>query len=169
MVETLRALDDLIRQGKILYIGASAYAAWQLAQANVLAELRGWTPFVVLQSEYNMFQRQVEHEILPYCRATGVGFVPYAPLAGGFRGESSPNVQRYMTTPYYDAMAALTAWAATRGRGMNELAQAWLMAQPQVCSVITGATRLEHVLHNVKAASWALTPAEVDEVNALLP
>ncbi len=184
MVETLRALDDLIRQGKILYIGASAYAAWQLAQANVLAELCGWTPFVVLQSEYNMFQRQVEHEILPYCRATGVGFVPYAPLAGGFltgkyrrgtlppaesRGESSPNVQRYMTTPYYDAMAALTAWAATRGRGMNELAQAWLMAQPQVCSVITGATRLEHVLHNIKAASWALTPAEVDEVNALLP
>jgi aryl-alcohol dehydrogenase-like predicted oxidoreductase len=182
--ETLRALDDLIRQGKIGYIGASAYAAWQLAQANMLAELRGWIPFVVLQSEYNMFQRQVEQEVLPYCRATGVGFVPYAPLAGGFltgkyqrgtpppagsRGESSPNVQRYMTTPYYDAMDALAAWAAARRRGMNELAQAWLMAQPQVCSVITGATRLEHVLHNVQAASWALTSAEVDEVNALLP
>jgi aryl-alcohol dehydrogenase-like predicted oxidoreductase len=74
-----------------------------------------------------------------------------------------------MTTPYYDAMDALTAWAAAQGRGMNELAQAWLMAQPQVCSVITGATRLEHVLHNVQAASWALTSAEVDEVNALLP
>jgi aryl-alcohol dehydrogenase-like predicted oxidoreductase len=182
--ETLRALDDLIRQGKIRYLGASAYAAWQLAQANVLAELRGWIPFVVLQSEYHMFQRQVEHEVLPYCRAAGVGFVPYAPLAGGFltgkyqrgtpppagsRGESSPNVQRYMTTPYYDAMDALTAWAAARSRGMNELAQAWLMAQPQVCSVITGATRLEQVLHNVQAASWALTSAEVDEVNALLP
>jgi aryl-alcohol dehydrogenase-like predicted oxidoreductase len=182
--ETLRALDDLIRQGKIEYLGASAYAAWQLAQANMLAELRGWIPFVVLQSEYNMFQRQVEHEVLPYCRAAGVGFVPYAPLAGGFltgkyqrgtpppagsRGESSPNVQRYMTTSYYDAIDALTAWAAARGRGMNELAQAWLMAQPQVCSVITGATCLEHVLHNVRAASWALTSAEVDEVNALLP
>ena len=182
--ETLRALDDLIRLGKILYIGASAYAAWQLAQANLLAELRGWAPLVVLQSEYNMFLRQVEHEILPYCQAAGVGFVPYAPLAGGFltgkyrrgapppagsRGESSPNVQRYMTATYYDAIEALTAWAAARSRGMNELAQAWLMAQPQVCSVITGATCLEHVLHNVKAASWALTPAEVDEVNALLP
>ncbi|HEY7491574.1 MAG TPA: aldo/keto reductase [Candidatus Tectomicrobia bacterium] len=182
--ETLRALDDLIRQGKIGYIGASAYAAWQLAQANMLADLRGWIPFVVLQSEYNMFQRQVEQEVLPYCRAADVGFVPYAPLAGGFltgkyqrgtpppagsRGESSPNVQRYMTTPYYDAMDALAAWAAARRRGMNELAQAWLMAQPQVCSVITGATRLEHVLHNVQAASWALTSAEVDEVNALLP
>ncbi len=155
-----------------------------MAQANLLAELRGWTPFVVLQSEYNMFLRQVEHEVLPYCRAEGVGFVPYAPLAGGFltgkyrrnepppagsRGESSPNVQRYMTANYYDAIEALTAWAAAHGRGMNELAQAWLMAQPQVCSVITGATCLEHVLHNVKAASWALTPAEVDEVNAMLP
>ena len=182
--ETLRALDDLIRLGKILYIGASAYAAWQLAQANLLAELRGWVPFVVLQSEYNMFLRQVEHDVLPYCQAEGVGFVPFAPLAGGFltgkyrrgapppagsRGESSPNVQRYMTAIYYDALEALTAWAAARSRGMNELAQAWLMAQPQVCSVITGATCLEHVLHNVKAASWALTPAEVDEVNALLP
>lgn len=182
--ETLRALDDLIRLGKILYLGASAYAAWQLAQANLLAELRGWTPFVVLQSEYNMFLRQVEQEILPYCQAHDVGFVPYAPLAGGFltgkyrrgapppagsRGESSPNVQRYMTAIYYDAVEALTAWAAARDRGMNELAQAWLMAQPQVCSVITGATRLEHVMHNVKAASWTLTPAEVDEVNAMLP
>jgi aryl-alcohol dehydrogenase-like predicted oxidoreductase len=181
--ETLRALDDLIRQGKIGYLGCSAYAAWQLAQANVLAELRGWTPFVVLQSEYNLFHRQVEQEVLPYCRAAGVGFVPYAPLAGGFltgkyrrgmpppagsRGETSPNVQRYMTPPYYDAVDALAAWTA-RGRGLNELAQAWLLAQPQVCSVITGATRLEHVLHNVTAASWVLTPAEVDEVTALLP
>jgi aryl-alcohol dehydrogenase-like predicted oxidoreductase len=74
-----------------------------------------------------------------------------------------------MTTPYYDTVEALTAWAVARHRGMNELAQAWLMAQPQVCSVITGATRLEHVLHNVTAASWALTSVEVDEVNALLP
>jgi aryl-alcohol dehydrogenase-like predicted oxidoreductase len=74
-----------------------------------------------------------------------------------------------MTATYYDTVEALTAWAAARDRGMNELAQAWLMAQPQVCSVITGATRLEHVMHNVKAASWVLTPAEVDEVNAMLP
>src|SRR5207244_2727920 len=79
LTETLRALDDLMRQGKIAYLGASAYAAWQLAQANVLAELRGWPPFVVLQSEYNLFQRQVEQEVLPYCLAAGVGFVPYAP------------------------------------------------------------------------------------------
>jgi len=181
--ETLRALEDLVRMGKILYLGASEYASWQLAHANLLAELRGWMPFVVLQSEYHMFARQVEREVLPYCRAHGVGFVPYHPLAGGFltgkyrrgepppagsRGASSRHVQCYMTATYYDTLDALTAWAAARGRGMNELAQAWLMAQPPICSVITGATSLEHVLQNVKAASWTLTKAEVDEVNVIL-
>jgi len=181
--ETLRALDDLIRTGKILYLGVSEYASWQLAPANLLAELRGWTSFVVLQSEYHMLARQVEHEVLPYCRAHGVGFVPSYPLAGGFltgkyrrdappppgsRGESSPRVQRYMTTVYYDKLETLTAWATARGRGVHELAQAWLMAQPAVCSVITGATSLEHVLQNVKAVSWTLSPAELDEVNAIL-
>jgi len=181
--ETLRAVDDLVRMGKILYLGASEYASWQLAHANLLAELRGWTTFVVLQSEYHMLARQVEHEVLPYCRAHGVGFVPCYPLAGGFltgkyrlgepppagsRGESSPRVQRFMRAPYYDTLEALTAWAAAHDRGMNELAQAWLMAQPQVCSVITGATSLEQMLQNVTAASWTLTQAELDEVNTIL-
>ena len=169
--------------GKILYLGVSEYASWQLAHANLLAELRGWTSFVVLQSEYHMFARQVEREVLPYCRAHGMGFVPYYPLAGGFltgkyrrgepppagsRGESSPRVQRYMTATCYDMLDALTAWAVARGRGMNELAQAWLMAQPPVCSVITGATSLEQMLQNVKVASWTLTQADLDEVNAIL-
>ncbi|HEX2260803.1 MAG TPA: aldo/keto reductase [Candidatus Binatia bacterium] len=94
--KTLRAFDDLIRLGKVCYIGASAYASWQLAHANVLAQLRGWTPFVVLQSEYNLLDRSVEREVLPYCRAHRVGFVPYHPLAGGFltgkyeKGKSPP-------------------------------------------------------------------------------
>jgi len=182
--ESLRALDDLVRMGMILYLGCSDYASWQLAKANMLAELHGWMPLVVIQSAYHLLERSVEREVLPYCRAHNVGFVPYHPLAGGFftgkyrrgepapagsRGESSPNVQRYMTDAGYDVLEALTAWAAVRGRGMNELAQAWLMAQPQVCSVITGATQLEHVRQNVKAASWNLTPDEAREINALLP
>jgi aryl-alcohol dehydrogenase-like predicted oxidoreductase len=181
--ETLRALDDLVRQGKVCYVGASEYASWQLAHANLLAEVRGWTPFVVVQSRYNMLERQVEREVLPYCRAHGVGFIPSYPLAGGFltgkytrgepppagsRGEADARMQRYMTATHYDTLEALAAWAEARGRGLNELAQAWLLAQPQVCSVISGATRLEHVLHNVKAASWSLTEAELTEVNALL-
>ena len=151
--ETLRGLDDLVRMGKLRYIGVSDFAAWQLAKANMLAEMRGWSPIVAIQSHYHMLERQVEQEVLPYCQAHGVGFVPYFPLAGGFltgkyrrgeappagsRGESSSYVQDYMTPENFDTIEALTAWAAERSRKVNEVAQAWLMAQPQVCSVISG-------------------------------
>lgn len=181
--ETLRALDDLIRHGKVRYVGASNFASWQLAHANLLAEVRGWTPFVVLQSHYHMLERSVEREVLPYCRAHNVGFVPYFPLAGGFltgkykrgqaapagsRGESSSYVQQYMTEANYDKIEQLTTWAEAHKRGLNELAQAWLLAQPQVCSVISGATKLEQILSNVKAADWVLTAEELQEVNAIL-
>jgi aryl-alcohol dehydrogenase-like predicted oxidoreductase len=181
--ETLRALDDLLHFGKVRYLGVSDFAAWQLAQANVLAELRGWTPLVVIQSEYNLLARDVEREVLPYCQAQHVGFVPYYPLAGGFltgkyrrgeppppgsRGATNPRVQQYMTAANFALLERLTSWAAARGRGLNELAQAWLLAQPQVCSVISGATKLDHVLSNVKAASWTLTPTELAEVQAFL-
>jgi aryl-alcohol dehydrogenase-like predicted oxidoreductase len=181
--ETLRGLDDLIQQGKVRYVGASAFASWQLAHANLLAEVRGWTPFVVLQSHYHMLERDVEREVLPYCRAHQVGFIPYFPLAGGFltgkykrgqppppgsRGETNSYVQQYMTEAVYNKIEQLSAWVQAQGRGLNELAQAWLLAQPQVCSVISGATKLEHVLSNVKAADWVLTAAEVAEINAIL-
>ena len=181
--ETLRGLDDLIRMGKVTYIGASLYASWQLAHANVLAELKGWTPFVVLQSEYNMLKRGVEREVLPYCRAHKVGFVPYYPLAGGFltgkyemgkppppgsRGESTRNVQELMVERNYKIVTRLSAWAKDHGRGVNELAQAWLLAQPQICSVITGAKNLEQLSSNVKAADWALTNDELGEIETIL-
>jgi aryl-alcohol dehydrogenase-like predicted oxidoreductase len=181
--ETLRALDDVIRMGKVCYIGASAYASWQLAHANVLAEMKGWTAFVVIQSEYNLLRRDVEREVLPYCRAHQVGLVPYYPLAGGFltgkyeqgkpppagsRGQNTRNVQELMTERNYNTVGRLAAWAKARGRGMNELAQAWLLAQPQVCSVISGATRADQVVSNVKACDWQLTAEEVKEVDALL-
>ncbi len=181
--ETLRALDDVIRMGKVRYIGASLYASWQLAHANVLAELKGWTPFVALQSEYNMIKRGVEREVLPYCRVHRVGFIPYYPLAGGFltgkyeqgkapppgsRGESSAAVQELMTETNYEKVRRLTSWAKAHGRGLNELAQAWLLAQPQVCSVISGATKVDHVLSNVKAAGWQLSASEMKELAVVL-
>ena len=181
--ETLRGLDDLVRMGKIRYIGCSDFAAWQLARANAIAELRGWSAFVAIQSEYHLLERYVEREVLPYCQAHNVGFVPYYPLAGGFltgkyqrgkpapegsRGEFSSQVQQYMQSTHYDTVDRLQSWAESRGHGLNELAQAWLLAQPQVSSVITGATRLEHLLANVKAVEWTLTAEEVAEVNALL-
>lgn len=181
--ETLRGLDDLIRMGKVCYIGASAYASWQLAHANVLAELKGWSRFVVLQSEYNMLKRDVEREVLPYCRAHGVGFVPYYPLAGGFltgkyemgkpppagsRGESARNVREFMNPRNFSVLGKLAAWAKDHGRGLNELAQAWLLAQPSVCSVITGAKNVEQVTSNVKAGDWALGAEQLKEIDAIL-
>jgi aryl-alcohol dehydrogenase-like predicted oxidoreductase len=181
--ETLRALDDALSMGKILYVGVSDFAAWQLAHANLLSVVRGWTPIVVIQSEYHLLERSVEREVLPYCQAHNVGFIPYFPLAGGFltgkyrrgqaapagsRGESSAYVQKFMTDTNYDTIEKLTAWAAERDRGLNELAQAWLMAQPKVCSVISGATKLDHVLANAKAAGWQLTAEELEEIGAIL-
>jgi aryl-alcohol dehydrogenase-like predicted oxidoreductase len=181
--ETLRGLDDLVRMGKVCYLGASQYASWQLAHANALAELKGWTRFVALQCEYNMLKRDAERETLPYCRAHKVGFVPYYPLAGGFltgkyelgkpppagsRGESFGIVQELMVEGNFHRLARLVGWAEDHGRGVNELAQAWLLAQEPVCSVITGAKTVEQMASNVKAADWHLTPEQLKEIAAIL-
>ncbi|HXF76030.1 MAG TPA: aldo/keto reductase [Methylomirabilota bacterium] len=181
--ETLRGLDDLVRMGKVCYIGASAYASWQLAHANVLAELKGWSRFVALQSEYNMLKRDVEREVLPYCCAHRVGFVPYYPLAGGFltgkyemgkppppgsRGESVRHIQELMSERNFFVIDKLSAWAKDHGRRLNELAQAWLLAQPSVCSVITGAKNVEQLGSNVKAADWTLSAGQLKEIEGIL-
>ena len=181
--ETLRALDDLIRQGKVRYIGASNFASWQLARANLLAEIKGWSHFTALQSHYHMLERGVENEMLPYCAADDVGFVPYFPLAGGFltgkysrgqgapsgsRGEFSQYVQNYLTDENYDTVEKLAAWSAERERELYELAEAWLLAQPAVCSVISGATKVEHVISNAKAADWKLNGKELEEIREFL-
>ncbi len=183
IAETMRALDDLVRSGKVRYIGASAYAAWQLAKANLLAEFQGWASFVTVQSHYHMLEREVEKEVIPYCMEHNVGFVPYFPLAGGFltgkykrdssapqgsRGERSSYVQGYMTDANYTVVEKLTDWAEEREHTMAELAHAWLLAQPTVCSVISGLTKLEHMEANAKAADWALTNEDVTSLNAIL-
>jgi aryl-alcohol dehydrogenase-like predicted oxidoreductase len=181
--ETLRGLDDLTRTGKIRYLGVSSFASWQLAQADLLAEVRGWAPVVVIQSHYHMLERGVESEVLPCCRALGVGFVPFFPLAGGFltgkykrgepapagsRGETSDYVQSYMTPENFDRVERLEAWAKERGRALNELAQAWLLAQSPVCSVISGVTKLDHLLSNAGAADWSLSEDELADIEAIL-
>jgi aryl-alcohol dehydrogenase-like predicted oxidoreductase len=181
--ETLRALDDLVRSGKIRYIGASNFAAWQLARANLLAEFHHWVPFVSIQNHYHMLERELEREVLPYCQAFGVGILPYFPLAGGFltgkyqrgvpppvgsRGSESSYVQGYMTDANYTKIEKLSAWATDRGHTMGELAHAWLLAHPQVSSVISGATSLAQVQANVQASGWQLTSEELAEVNEVL-
>jgi aryl-alcohol dehydrogenase-like predicted oxidoreductase len=181
--ETLRALDDLIRIGKVRYLGASAYASWQLAHANVLAELRGWSAFVVIQSEYHLLNRDVEGEVLPYCRAHRVGFVPYYPLAGGFltgkyekgqppppgsRAEDNRYVRAQMTEGNFALAGRLADWANRCGHSLGELAQAWLLAQPQVCSVITGARNVDQLRRNVKAADWKLVAEDLKAIAGIL-
>jgi len=181
--ETLRALDDLVRSGKVRYIGASNYMAWQLGRANLLAELNHWTPFVSVQNHYHMFERELEREMLSFCAAHHVGILPYFPLAGGFltgkyrrgepaptgsRGESSPYVQAYMTEGNYDKLAKLEAWSAAHGHTLTELAHAWLLAHSEVSSVISGATSAEQLQTNAKSAEWSLAADELAEVNAIL-
>jgi aryl-alcohol dehydrogenase-like predicted oxidoreductase len=130
-----------------------------------------------------MLERGVEHEVLPCCQALNVGFIPYSPLAGGFltgkyergepappgsRGETNESVQRYMQPRYYDKIERLEAWAKERGRSLNELAQVWLLAQPQICSVISGVTSLDQLLSNVEAAAWRLSTDDLYAIDAIL-
>ena len=183
MEEMMRGLDDLVRAGKVRYVGASNFLAWQLARANLLAEVHSWSPFVVIQSHYHMLERGVEKELSSFCRSQGVGLIPYFPLAGGFltgkykrgepapagsRGESAKYVQQYMTEANYTLVEKLAEWANQRGHTIGETAQAWLLAHPEVSSVISGATRLEQMQENVKAADWVLTPDEFQKINEIL-
>ena len=181
--ETMRALDDVVCMGKVRYIGASVFAAWQLAKANLLAQFRGWAPIVALQSRYSMLDRDVEREVLPYCVAENVGFIPYMPLAGGLltgkykqgqpipdgsRGSWHPLMQALMTDANFDILERLQSWCDARGQTMGTLAQAWLLTRPRVCSVITGATSMEQFLANTRAAEWTPNAEEIAEVDAIL-
>lgn len=181
--ETLRALDDLVRAGKVRYLGASNFTGWQLTRANTVAEFRGWTPFVSIQPHYHLFERAIEQELIPASEYLHVGILPYFPLAGGFltgkyrrgeaapagsRGESSPYVQRHMTDVNYDKLENLIAFASAREHTLGELAHAWLLAQPQVASVISGATKVEHVQANARGGEWVLTEEEEKEVRGIV-
>lgn len=181
--ETMRALDDLVRAGKVRYIGASNFDGWQLTHANALAELKGWTQFVSIQPHYHMLEREIEKELIPACEYFGIGILPYFPLAGGFltgkyregqpapegsRGETSEYVQRYMTPENYARLTKLTAFAQEREHTLNELAHAWLLALPLVSSVISGATKLEHIQANAAASDWELSAEEITTLNEIL-
>lgn len=182
--ETLQALDDLVHQGKVRYIGNSNFAGWQIADAAWVAELNNLTPFVSAQPEYSMLERAVEKEVLPACRRFGLGILPYFPLAHGFltgkyrrgrdvpkgtRLDLTPNAQsRRLTEENFDVVDKLEPWAKERGHSLVELAFAWLLAEPQVSSVIAGASTAEQVQQNARAAEWRLSAAEKQEIDALL-
>ncbi|MCB2178624.1 aldo/keto reductase [bacterium] len=181
--ETLRALDDLITTGKVRYIGSSGFPAWMMATAQKVSEEHGWNRFVSEQPHMHMLERKVLEEVLPAAAYFGIGILPYFPLAGGFltgkykrgeaapagsRGEESPYVQQYMTDANYTLIEKLTSFAEERGHTMGELAHSWLLAFPQVSSVISGATKVAHVVANAKASDWTLTEEEFAQVNNIL-
>jgi aryl-alcohol dehydrogenase-like predicted oxidoreductase len=182
--ETLRALDDLVTQGKVLYVGCSNLVGWQIADADWIARTEGFAPFVSAQNEYNVLNRTVEAEVLPACERFGLGFLPWFPLAAGLlsgkyrRGEAAPEGTRLaawaalgessLTDAKFDRVEKLEAWAKERGHGLLELAFAWLLGRPVTSSVIAGATTPEQVRANAAAAEWRLTPDEVKEVGELV-
>ncbi|HEY8614828.1 aldo/keto reductase [Phenylobacterium sp.] len=180
--ETLRALDDLVTQGKVRYIGNSNYTGWQIADADWTAA--GQTRFVSAQNLYSLLERKSAFEVLPACEHFGLGFLPFFPLASGLlsgkyrRGEPPPEGtrlaawgqrgQQAMNDRNFDKVEALTAWAEARGHTILDLAFAWLLGQPVVSSVIAGATTPEQVRTNAATAAWKLTPDEVSEVTKLV-
>ncbi len=177
--ETLRALEDLTQSGKVRYIGASNFTGWQLARAQALSELRGWNSFVVSQEEYHMFQRDLEREVIPYARYAKLGIVPYFPLAGGLltgkyrRGDAISSTRASYVTPFlternFEILDQLRTFAAEHDHSMGELAMAWLLAEPQVCSVISGATSAEQVTANAQASAWQLTTDEYKTLREIL-
>jgi aryl-alcohol dehydrogenase-like predicted oxidoreductase len=181
--ETLRALDDLIRQGKVRYIGNSNFPAWRMAEAEHVGRGMNVSRFVSCQDEYSLVVRDIEKDLLPCARAYNLGLLPFFPLASGLltgkyrRGEAAPDDTRFgkvprlrerYVTPHNEAVVEkLQTFAQARGHTMLELAFSWLAARPQVASVIAGATRVEQVEQNVKAISWNLSAEEIAEIDGI--
>ncbi len=182
--ETLRALDDLVRSGKVRYIGNSNYKGWQIAEAHWTAETHHLTKMVSAQNHYNLMERGVEAEVVPACNHYGLGMLPYFPLASGFlTGKYRPGqgvaegtrlaawgerAQGVLTDANFATLEKLESWAEERGRTVLDLAIAWLSSQSHVSSVISGATKPEQLEANAAAVEWVLTDEEVAEVAALV-
>jgi aryl-alcohol dehydrogenase-like predicted oxidoreductase len=183
MEETLGALNDLVHQGKVRYIGCSNLPAWQMVEAQWISRERGWERFISAQDEYSLLVRQIEAEKIPAAQAYGMGLLPYFPLASGLltgkykRGAQAEAgtrfasiqrlAERYSTDTNWALVEQLEAFCAKRGRTLLELAFSWLLARPTVASVIAGATKPEQLDANVKAAGWSLTAEDLAEVDAM--
>jgi aryl-alcohol dehydrogenase-like predicted oxidoreductase len=180
--ETLRALDDLVRQGKVRYIGCSNFTAAQMVEAQWAARHLNLNAFISAQDEYSLLKRNLDAENIPTMERYGLGLLPYFPLASGLltgkhkRGQAAPGTRlatdafaRFMDDANFDVLEKLEAFVKARGRTMTELAFSWLAARPTVASIIAGATKPEQIEANVKAADWVLSPedmAEIDKITA---
>ena len=183
--ETLSALDDLVRSGKVRYIGSSNFAGWQIADADWTSRTNQWARMVSAQNSYSLVDRRVENEVIPACRRFRVGMLPFFPLASGLltgkykRGEEGPEgsrlgkgspmaagASRFLNDRNFDKVEALEKVAAEAGVSLLHLAMGGLAAQPAVASVIAGATSPEQIKANVAAGTWTPTAdvlAAIDE------
>jgi aryl-alcohol dehydrogenase-like predicted oxidoreductase len=181
--ETLEALDTLVRSGKVRYVGCSNYAGWQLADAVWTSRAHNLASYVSAQNQYNLLDRAIERELVPACRHYGVGILPFFPLASGFltgkykRGAQPAKDTRFgamkrladqvLNDRNWEILERLRDFASKREHSLTELAVGWLIARPEVSSVICGATRPEQVTDNVKAIGWKLSKDELAEVDKL--
>ena len=181
--ETLRALDDLIRQGKVRYIGNSNFPAWRIAEAEHVARAMNVTRYISCQDEYSLVVRDIERDLLPCAQEYKLGLLPFFPLASGLltgkyrRGQAAPDDSRfgrvprlrdrYVTPRNEEIVEKLEALAQARGHSMLELAFSWLASRPQVASVIAGATRVEQVEQNAKAITWRLSADDMAEIEKI--
>ena len=181
--ETLAALDQLVRQGKVRYIGASAGYAWQFARALHASDSNGWARFVSMQNHYNLIYREEEREMIPFCLDQGIGVIPFSPLARGIlaraelpaepqarqtvRSQSDPLMgERYDSPNDRDVLHALRSVASARGGAPAQVAMAWLLGKPGVTAPIVGMTKLEHLQTAIEALEVRLSDEEVKALEA---
>jgi aryl-alcohol dehydrogenase-like predicted oxidoreductase len=178
--ETLEALGELVREGIVTAIGCSNFSAFELEEAELLAEERGLAQFVTLQNEYSLLEREIESEVTPACERLGVSILPYFPLANGLltgkyrRGEVAPEGTRLAgsapaSEAQFDLLDGLRAYAERRGIEMIDVAIGGLAAQPAVASVIAGATKPEQVRSNAAAVRWEPSEDDLAELDRIAP
>jgi aryl-alcohol dehydrogenase-like predicted oxidoreductase len=178
--ETMRTLDDLVRAGKVRYVGCSNFTATQMTEAQWAARHFNLSAFISAQDEYSLLKRDLERENLGTMQNYGLGLLPYYPLASGLltgkhkRGQSVTGTRlsmqifsNFVNDANFDVVEKLDAFAKKRGHTLLELAFSWLAARPTVGSIIAGATKPEQIEANVKAAGWELTPDDMKEIDAL--
>jgi aryl-alcohol dehydrogenase-like predicted oxidoreductase len=180
--ETLSALDDLVRAGKVRYLGNSNFTGWQIADADWTARAAGQAPFVSAQNQYSLLHREAEQEVLPACEHFGLGFLPFFPLDSGlltgkYRRGAAPaagtrlagdRYQRWLDGADWDLIEALQTYASERGHSLLEVAVAGLLSRPAVSSVIAGATTPDQVHANAAAGAWVLSAPDVAALDDLL-
>jgi aryl-alcohol dehydrogenase-like predicted oxidoreductase len=185
--ETLQALDDLVHQGKVRYLGCSNFQAWRLALALWQSDKLGLARFECVQPRYNMLFREIEHELFPLCREQDIGMIPYNPLAGGFltgkhQADAEPAAetrfalggrageiyrQRYWQEAQFAAVEHLKEFFAARNKPLAQVAIAWVLAQPEVTAPIVGATSAEQLKQSLPAVEMSLDEEEMELCNDL--